>query len=310
MLLLASWLAERFFRLAFPSLCSCACLSGTLLCSRLMLLLYSLDSLLHPSMVTCTAVLGERSASGLRAAPWTMTRLRHLIAIPRRQLGLSRRISYPVCLPLSLGLSGHALAARAHCSACASAYCRLAQMLRGTRTTRTRATQGPHAFTYLCFALILSPSTSVAGEQDPGGSSAYSRHLTFCPSCSRVCMAAGESWLGQFELPHRLGNGVAESGQGSRPERHSSPRVHLIVDLWPPDVIRATQLVFLPLPSSLVAHDASISSAGVTSDLTSVVGSASTDACDLTRTLPLAPADWTQVCCRETPVYLTSGLPP
>lgn len=34
-------------------------------------------------------------------------------------------------------------------------------------------------------------------------------------------MAAGESWLGQFELPHRLSNGLG------------TPRVHLIVDLWP-----------------------------------------------------------------------------
>lgn len=37
-------------------------------------------------------------------------------------------------------------------------------------------------------------------------------------------MAAGESWLGQFELPHRLRN-------GSRAD--SVHRIHLIVDLWP-----------------------------------------------------------------------------
>ena len=37
-------------------------------------------------------------------------------------------------------------------------------------------------------------------------------------------MAAGESWLGQFELPHRLQNTSAVG---------SMPRVHLIVDLWP-----------------------------------------------------------------------------
>lgn len=39
-----------------------------------------------------------------------------------------------------------------------------------------------------------------------------------------VNMAAGESWLGQFELPHRLRN-------GSRAD--SVHRIHLIVDLWP-----------------------------------------------------------------------------
>jgi hypothetical protein len=38
----------------------------------------------------------------------------------------------------------------------------------------------------------------------------------------QVKMVAGETWLGQFELPHRLSN-----------QRGGTERVHLIVDIWP-----------------------------------------------------------------------------